>query len=70
MTFDVSCLACDKTCGTCKNNSNVCTSCDGANRELVNGSCVCAPGHVSNKDTGDCSSCHASCDTCTGPGID
>ncbi|KAH9948122.1 insulin-like growth factor binding protein [Amylocystis lapponica] len=64
-TDNLTCTACDSSCGTCVGSSTFCLTC--ANNQLAsNGSCVSSCPSNTFSSSGSCLACHPDCATCSG----
>ncbi|KAL1947197.1 hypothetical protein VTO73DRAFT_14158 [Trametes versicolor] len=62
---NVTCTACDSSCGTCAGSATFCLSC--ANNQLAaNGKCVASCPSNTFSSSGQCVTCHPDCATCSG----
>ncbi|KAI1791555.1 insulin-like growth factor binding protein [Ganoderma leucocontextum] len=62
---NVTCTACDSSCGTCAGSSTFCLTC--ANNQLAsNGSCVSSCPSNTFSSAGQCITCHPDCASCSG----
>ncbi|KAI0689822.1 insulin-like growth factor binding protein [Cytidiella melzeri] len=62
---NLTCTACDSTCGTCAGSSTFCLTC--TNNQLAsNGKCVSTCPANAFSSSGSCITCHPDCATCTG----
>ncbi|KAI0688434.1 insulin-like growth factor binding protein [Cerioporus squamosus] len=62
---NVTCSACDSSCGTCAGSSTFCLTC--ANNQLASsGKCVASCPSGTFSSSGQCITCHPDCATCSG----
>ncbi|TBU41363.1 insulin-like growth factor binding protein [Dichomitus squalens] len=62
---NVTCTACDSSCGTCAGSATFCLTC--ANNQLAsNGTCVASCPSNSFSSSGQCITCHSDCASCSG----
>ncbi|KAI0648425.1 hypothetical protein C8Q79DRAFT_955404 [Trametes meyenii] len=62
---NVTCSACDSSCGTCVGSSTFCLTC--ANNQLAaSGKCVASCPSNTFSSSGQCITCHPDCATCSG----
>ncbi|RDX41022.1 hypothetical protein OH76DRAFT_257034 [Lentinus brumalis] len=62
---NVTCSACDSSCGTCAGSSTFCLTC--ANNQLASsGKCVASCPSGTFSSSGQCITCHPDCETCSG----
>ncbi|KAF8894822.1 hypothetical protein BD779DRAFT_865614 [Infundibulicybe gibba] len=63
---NLTCTACDSTCGTCAGASTFCLTCAG-NQLASSGKCVSTCPSNSFSSSGSCITCHPDCASCSGP---
>ncbi|KII89391.1 hypothetical protein PLICRDRAFT_53827 [Plicaturopsis crispa FD-325 SS-3] len=64
-TDNLTCTACDSSCGTCVGDAKFCLTC--ANNQLASqGSCVASCPSNTFSSSGQCVPCHPDCATCSG----
>ncbi|KIL62256.1 hypothetical protein M378DRAFT_81478, partial [Amanita muscaria Koide BX008] len=62
---DLTCTACDSSCGTCAGSSTFCLSCSGG-QLASGGKCVQSCPENAFQSSGSCLPCHPDCATCSG----
>lgn len=69
---NVTCTACDSSCGSCSGSANFCLTCSSTSALATpQGTCenTCPQGTFQNPSTRQCTTCHPDCATCTGTGF-
>ncbi|KAJ7611693.1 insulin-like growth factor binding protein [Roridomyces roridus] len=63
---NVTCAACDSSCGTCSGSATNCLTCSASNQLASAGKCVSTCPLNTFSSNGTCLACHPDCATCTG----
>jgi hypothetical protein len=62
---NITCTACDSSCGTCAGSSTFCLTCS-SNKLASGGACVTSCSSNTFSSSGACVACHPDCATCSG----